>query len=150
VLVGACSGSGGPSAPGADLSGFETARVEVNGQEFEVWLAVTPAQRSQGLMNATADQLAPLPDGTPRGMLFVFPAEVLPSFFMRDTFVPLDLAYAAADGTIVETHDLVPLEETPVVSGQPAQFALEAIDGTFDAHGITPGATILIPPGTLD
>ncbi len=151
ALLAACSNSLTPQiAAGSDLSGFETARITINGQEFEVWLARTPTQRAQGFMNATAEQLAPLEDGTPRGMLFVFQAEFFLSFFMRNTFVPLDLAYAAADGTIFETHNLIPLNEDPVVAGQPALFAFEAIDGTFFDHGIVAGAQIVIPPGTLD
>jgi uncharacterized membrane protein (UPF0127 family) len=140
-MLPACGGNGG--APGADLSGFPTARILVGGVEFEVWLATTLPQQQQGLMNATEEQLEPLGDGTPRGMLFVFPAEATRSFWMRDTHVPLDLAYATADGTIVEVHDLVPLDETLVPSGEPVQYALETLAGTFAAQGIAPGAVIV-------
>ena len=143
VFLSACSGSEGAS--GADLSGFPKARILVNGVEFEVYVATTVAQQAEGLMNATEDHLLPLPDGTPRGMLFVFPTEAIRSFWMRDTEVPLDLAYARADGTIAEIHQLVPLDETPVVSGEPVQYALEALEGTFAAEGIAPGAVIEVP-----
>jgi len=143
LLLAACSGGGGAS--GADLSGFDTARITVNGTEFEVWLAETPAQQAQGLMFATESQLLPLPDGTPRGMLFLFPSESLLAFWMRDTYVPLDLAYARADGVVAEVHQLVPLDETPVVAGEPVQYALEALSGTFAQYGITPGAVLTLP-----
>ena len=143
VVLSACSGSEGAS--GAELSGFPKARILVNGVEFEVYLATTPSQRAEGLMNATEDHLLPLPDGTPRGMLFIFPTEAVRSFWMRDTEVPLDLAYARADGTIFEIHQLVPLDETPVPSGEPMQYALEALEGTLAAEGITPGAVIDLP-----
>jgi len=143
VVLSACGGGGG--APGADLSGFPTARILVQGVEFEVWVATTLAQHTQGLMNATEGQLEPLPDGTPRGMLFVFASEATRSFWMRDTYVALDLAYATADGTIVEVHDLVPLDETLVVSGEPVQYALEAPAGTFAAEGIAVGSVIIVP-----
>ena len=95
LLLASCGAADAPSPDpaGADLSGFRTARVEIGGASFEVWLAETPAQRMQGLMGATAEQLAPLPDGTPRGMLFVFPSEQPVSFVMRATPVPLDLAH---------------------------------------------------------
>lgn len=142
AILSACGGSGGAS--GADLSGFPTARILVGGVEFEVWVASTLAHQARGLMFATEDQLMPLLDGTPRGMLFVFPNEATRSFWMRDTYVPLDLAYAKADGTIVEVHELVPLDETPVVSGEPVQYALEALAGTFAANGIAPGS-VLVP-----
>jgi uncharacterized membrane protein (UPF0127 family) len=144
LLMGVLSAcGGGEGAPGADLSGFPTARILVQGVEFEVWVATTFAQHSQGLMNATEEQLEPLPDGTPRGMLFVFASEAVRSFWMRDTYVALDLAYATADGTIVEIHELVPLDETPVTSGEPVQYALEALAGTFAAEGIAVGSVIL-------
>ncbi len=141
AVLSACGGSEGAS--GADLSGFPTARILVNGVEFEVWIATSFAQQAQGLMFATEEQL--LPDGTPRGMLFVFSTEATRSFWMRDTYVPLDLAYAKADGMIVEVHQLVPLDETLVTSGEPVQYALEALAGTFAAHGIGPGAMIEVP-----
>jgi uncharacterized membrane protein (UPF0127 family) len=143
AFLSACSG--GEGASGADLSGFPKARILVDGVEFEVWVAATPAQQAQGLMFATEAQLEPLLDGTPRGMLFVFANEATRSFWMRDTYVALDLAYARDDGTIVEIHQMVPLEETPVPSSEPIQYALEALEGTLAAHGIAPGAVIEVP-----
>jgi uncharacterized membrane protein (UPF0127 family) len=145
LLLGILSACGGEGASGADLSGFPTARILVGGVEFEVYVATTLAQQAQGLMFATEEQLQPLLDGTPRGMLFVFSTEATRSFWMRDTYVPLDLAYARADGTIAEVHELVPLDETLVTSGEPVQYALEALDGTFLAHGIGPGTVIDVP-----
>jgi len=148
LALGAC-GSSGSSPPGSDLSGFDTARISINGEEYEVWLALTPAQQQQGFMFATEAQLDPLLDGTPRGMLFVFPAEQFVSFWMRNTYVPLDLAYAKADGTIVSILPLTPLDETLVPSPEPVQYALEVFQGTFAAHGVTVSDVIVIPPGTL-
>lgn len=151
LLLAACTtGEGGDPAPGSDLSGFETARISINGAEFEVWLAKTTAQRQQGFMYATPEQLDPLPDGTPRGMLFIFSTEQFLSFWMRNTWVPLDLAYARADGIIAETHALVPFNEVPVTSGEPVQFALEVFSGTLAAQGIGVGDLIVIPPGALE
>lgn len=150
LLLAACSGGDTAGPPGSDLSGFETARISINGAQLEVWLAKTPAQQQQGLMFATADQLDPLPDGTPRGMLFIFPTELFLSFWMRNTWVPLDLAYARPDGIIAETHALVPLDETPVTAGEPVQFALEVFSGTLAARGIGVGDLIVIPPEALD
>jgi uncharacterized membrane protein (UPF0127 family) len=141
AVLSACNGSEGAS--GADLSGFPTARILVGGVEFEVYIATSAAQQARGLMNATEEQIGPLLDGTPRGMLFIFPTEATRSFWMRDTYVPLDLAYARADGTIFEIHQLVPLDETLVTSGEPVQYALEALEGTLAAEGIAPGAVIV-------
>jgi uncharacterized membrane protein (UPF0127 family) len=147
VLASACGGGSGDDgssgSPGpADLSTFETDSIRVDGVDFEVWIADTDAKRARGFMFATAEQLAPLADGTPRGMLFVYPEDRQPQFFMRDTFVPLDLAFARADGTIVEVHRLEPLDETRVPASQPVRFALEAMEGTFAERGIGVGDRI--------
>jgi len=148
LLLAACSdgaGAGDRTAAGADLSGLEVRRVEVGAAAVVAWIADDPAEREQGLMFATDAQLAPLPDGTPRGMLFQFAGEVFASFWMRNTLVALDLAYATADGTIVEIFPLEPLDETLVPSSQPVQFALEVPRGTLAAFGVAVGDRIVIP-----
>ena len=150
LLLAGCPSGDSETPRGSDLSGFETARISINGAEFEVWLAKTTTQQQQGLMFATANQLDPLPDGTGRGMLFIFSAARFLSFWMRNTHVPLDLAYARSDGVIAETHALVPLDETPVVAGEPVRFALEVFSGTLSAEGIGVGDLIVIPPEALD
>lgn len=149
VLAAAACGGGGGSGDGgqgsADLAALPVERMDVGGVTFEVWIADEDAERRRGLMFASEEQLAPLDDGTPRGMLFVYAADAQPGFWMRDTVVPLDLAYATADGRIVETHALEPLDEMRVFAGQPIRFALEARRGTFATHGIGIGDRIAVP-----
>jgi uncharacterized membrane protein (UPF0127 family) len=150
VLAASCGGGGGDDASAGGggsptLADFPTTRLDVGGVEFEVWLAETDQQHRRGFMFVSADEIAPLGDGTPRGMLFVFSSDRRLSFFMRDTQVPLDLAYATADGRIVEVHELVPFDETSVVASQPVRYALEAARGTFERHGIGVGDAIEVP-----
>ena len=78
-------------------------------------------------------------------MLFVFPNPAFLSFWMRNTFVPLDLAYIRADGTIAEIHSLTPLDETNVVASEPVQFVLEVNAGVLAAMGIGVGDPVLLP-----
>ena len=139
-----------PSAPGSDLSHLARTRISVQGIEFEVWVADTPIDRERGLQFARADQLAPLPDGTPRGMLFVFPAELFLNFWMKDTFIPLDLAYIRDGGTISEIHAMRPHDETIVMSQEPVRYGLEVRAGLFAALGIGPGDVAVIPPPFSD
>lgn len=145
----ACGGGGddadGGSSGGANLGGFAMTRLAVGDVAFESWLADTAAQRRQGFMRATEEQLAPLPDGTPRGMLFSFAADQRLSFFMRDTAVPLDLAYATSEGRIVEVHRLEPFDETPVVAAEPVRYAFETRQGNFQRYGIGIGDRITLP-----
>jgi len=147
LVLAACGGGGGgdDDAGGAGLGGFATATVVVGDVPFAAWLADSDAQRRQGFMGATEEQLAPLADGTPRGMLFSYASDSRLSFFMRGTSVPLDLAYATSDGRIAEVHRLEPFDETSVVAGVPVRYAFEARQGTFARFGIGIGDRIVLP-----
>jgi hypothetical protein len=145
LFLAACGGGGGGGGQGSGLSDFRVERIRLGGTAFESWIAETPEQHAQGLMDATASDLLPLPDGTPRGMLFVFEAPELASIWMLGTEVALDLAYLRADGTVVEVHDLVPYDTTPVTASEPVLYAFEAAAGTFDAYLIGPGSVLDTP-----
>jgi uncharacterized membrane protein (UPF0127 family) len=97
-----------------------------------VELAETERQKQRGLMGRT--EL-----GENRGMLFVYDREQQLSFWMRDTLIPLSIAYIDAGGTIVDIQDMEPLDETSHPSAAPAKYALEVNQGFFEAHGIQVG-----------
>lgn len=103
-----------------------------------VEIADTDAERQMGLMGRTA-----LTEGT--GMLFVFDAEEPRSFWMKDTLIPLSIAYIDAQGRIVDIQDMQPLDETPHPSAAPAQYALEVNQGFFAARGIQVGDLVELP-----
>ena len=108
-------------------------------------VADTPAERSQGLMNRSA-----LPDGT--GMLFVFEFEASRSFWMKDTYIALDIAYIDVNFRIVSIHQMEPESEDLHSSTGPAMFALEVRQGWFQEHGIEVGDhgdVTFDPPGTV-
>ena len=154
VLLSACGASGTPTPTGAlpptrstDLSSLRTLRIDVSGVTFEVWVAETPTEQQRGLMFVTPEELAPLPDGTPRGMLFPFPSDRIVGFVMNNTYVPLDLAFIGADGEILEIHDLRPLEEAAVTSRQPIRYALEVNAGDLSDHGIVLSDRLALPLG---
>ena len=79
----------------------------VGGHRITVELARGPEQRSRGLM--FRDSLPP-----DHGMLFLFPRDEVQAFWMRNTKIPLSIAYADARGRIVRIADLEPLDERPV------------------------------------
>ena len=152
VLLSACGASGTPSPTGAppptrstDLSTLRTVRIDVGGVSFEVWVAETPTEQQRGLMFVTPEELAPLPDGTPRGMLFPSPSDRIVGFVMNNTYVPLDLAFIAADGEILEIHELLPLEESVITSKQPIRYALEVNAGDLSDHGIVLSDRLALP-----
>jgi uncharacterized membrane protein (UPF0127 family) len=99
-------------------------------------VADEPHERMTGMMGRTE-----MADG--EGMLFVFPAPQALSFWMRDTLVPLSVAYINADGVIREIHDLKPLDERPAFSSfRDLQYALEVPQGWFGRNGIKSGDRI--------
>jgi hypothetical protein len=155
VLGGGCrSASDGDNAGqrGNDLDSMRTARVSVGDSTFEVWIAETEAQRENGLMFVNSGQMDALPDGTERGMLFVFDSEAVRYFWMKDTIIPLDIAYTRSDGTVIRTHTMTPLDVTPFKysSRRPARFALEVKGNLFAEKGIGEGDILRIPPAVTN
>jgi uncharacterized protein len=124
---------------GATSCAAETSLVamDVGGHSFMIELAVTPEERQQGLM--FREELKP-----DHGMLFVFPESAVRSFWMKDTAIPLSIAFISAEGTILEIRQLEPLSLEPVQSRYPARYALEVNQGRFRALGIGPGDTVEI------
>jgi uncharacterized protein len=106
--------------------------------EVPVEIAATDAERERGLMGRTA--LA-----EDAGMLFVFDREQQLSFWMKDTLIPLSIAYINESGRIVDIQDMQPLDETPHPSAAPAKYALEVNQGFFVARGIQVGDKVELP-----
>lgn len=118
-----------------------TADLTIRGsQKYKVWLARTSTEQEVGLMNTTEAELP-----RDRGMLFLFAEDRYLSFWMRNTIIPLDIAYIRSDGTIVKTYTMKALDESGYPSIEPAQFALEVRAGEFAAHGIGRGDHVDIP-----
>lgn len=99
-------------------------------------IAATPDTRSTGLMNRKS--LAPN-----HGMLFVFDQANVQCFWMRNTFIPLSIAFLQDDGTIVNIADMTPQSDQSHCSSKPVRFALEMEQGWFAARGMSPGKKIL-------
>jgi uncharacterized membrane protein (UPF0127 family) len=136
------------------LEAMEKASIQVNGHPFQVWLALSDKQRERGLMYVPAEELAATApadnsEAVQRGMLFVFPDEQELAFWMLNTITPLDIAYISADGRIVQTYTMAPLETRTYSSIEPAQFALEAQAGVFAQLGIAAGQHVEIPDSVL-
>lgn len=84
------------------------------------------------------------------GMLFILPLPQQAAFYMRNTYVPLSVAYIDTDGAILEIHDLHPLNEEPVPSkSNRIQFVLEVKQGWFDRNDVRIGSVIRTEYGTL-
>ena len=104
----------------------------------QVQIADTAVELQAGLMGRTA--LA-----QDAGMLFVFDQEQLLSFWMKDTLIPLSIAFIDSQGRIVDIQDMQPLDETSHPSAAPAQYALEVNQGFLGERGIMVGDTVELP-----
>ena len=107
--------------------------------EFRVELAVSPAQRSQGLMfREDLDE--------DRGMLFDFGRPQVASMWMRNTYVPLDMLFIDAEGRITQiAANTQPLSDTVVASREPVRAVLELRGGVSAKLGIEPGDRVIHP-----
>ena len=108
--------------------------------EVRVEIADEPEEQATGLMNRTAL-------GEDQGMLFVFPSEEDRSFWMKDTLIPLSIAYMNSEGRIVDIRDMKALDDDPphYDSAEPARYALEVNKGFFDERGVEVGDSTELP-----
>jgi uncharacterized membrane protein (UPF0127 family) len=130
----------GPAlAQSADLQKIEIASKS-GAHPFLVELAVNDAERARGLMYRKD-----LPEG--RGMLFDFQREQDVGFWMKNTYIPLDMIFIRADGTIRRiAANTEPLSERSVPAGGPVRYVLEVIGGTARKLGIEPGDKVTGAP----
>jgi uncharacterized membrane protein (UPF0127 family) len=80
-----------------------------------------------------------------QGMLFVFEGDSQHGFFMRNTLIPLSIAFVKLDGTIVEIEDMAPQTEDLHTGPEPYRYTVEANRGWFADNGISAGSRALIP-----
>lgn len=126
ALAAAASAVAAPLPEIALHAGADTLRVEV---------AATPQQRALGLMGrSTLDAQA--------GMLFVFERADVHCFWMKNTLVPLSIAFLADDGTIVDLADMQPQTYDPHCPRAAVRYALELPQGGFAKRGLRPGMRV--------
>ena len=110
-----------------------------DGSVITLELAVTPEEISQGLMFRPS-----LPDD--RGMIFLFGVDRVPSFWMKNTMIPLDLIFLRGDGTVAEIIERAqPCAAEPCPQYIPSTAAwavLEVAAGVVDRHGLSAGDQI--------
>lgn len=124
ALVVGCRHDGRPVARIATARGAVDVALEV---------ASTPDAKQRGLMYRNA-----LADGT--GMLFVFDDDSDHSFWMKNTLIPLDMLFIAADGRIVGIHaNAKPLSLANISVGNPSRYVLEVPGGWAARHGVATG-----------
>jgi uncharacterized membrane protein (UPF0127 family) len=102
-------------------------------------VAADEAARERGLSNRPA-----LPSGG--GMAFLFPTDTTVQFWMKDTLVPLQIAFVGADGRVVGLFEMPPCQRDPCPTYGPARpyrYAVELASGAFTAAGIREGDRVV-------
>jgi uncharacterized protein len=135
LLLAACGGDGS----GDTGSGDPGARAVIETSDGEVAIVVEIAddeeERARGLMGRT--ELA-----SDAGMIFVYPSDVSGAFWMKNTLVPLSIAFYAEDGRILKILDMEPCDEDPCPLYDPGvtyRGALEVNQGAFDRWNVRVG-----------
>ncbi|HJW60506.1 MAG TPA: DUF192 domain-containing protein [Actinomycetota bacterium] len=140
------------TAPGAS-AGSEPATVAYRlepatgaARTVRLEVAADPAARARGLMGRRQ-----VPEGT--GMVFLYPSDVAEAYWMKNTLVPLSIAFVAADGRVVSVAEMTPCKADPCPSYPPAgpyRYAVELAAGSFGEAGIGPGAKVVpVDPAAL-
>jgi len=125
--------------------GFEQAAATATKADGTVcqlclWLAGSGDQRALGLMYATDL-------GGPDGMVFHYDAPTTSAFWMKNTVMPLSIAFYGADGTFLDAFDMAPCAADPCPSyPTPSNFtdAIEVPQGMLEQLGLTPGSTLSV------
>lgn len=153
ALLAVGAGCGQTQPPPADVFGqaypqqaqprLSTVTLWVDNQRVTAEIARAPMEITTGMMFRTN---MPANDG----MIFVFDTAERRSFWMKNTLLPLSLAYIDPEGVVREIHDLQPLNTNSVSSdSRLIQYVLEMNQGWFRTNGVGPGAIIRSENGNL-
>jgi uncharacterized protein len=121
------------SAQGQPQMNLPVVQLQAGMHSIRAQVATTPDQRATGLMFRRD-----MPQH--EGMLFVFDQASMQCFWMKNTLIPLSIAFIADDGAIVNLREMQPGDvETRNCSDRPVRYALEMNQGWFAKKGIKPG-----------
>ena len=155
-----CHKPTGPSAGGTAASGvpppvidfaeptqaqpkLPTVRLWIGAEQMDAEMCTTPEEERTGMMFRKSM-------GENDGMIFDLRVPQRASFWMKNCYVPLSVAYIDPDGVIQEIHPLQPMDTNTVLStSYNIRFALETPQGWFDRHNVKPGTIIRTEKGSL-
>jgi uncharacterized membrane protein (UPF0127 family) len=106
--------------------------------DLDLRVAANEAERERGLMWITT-----MPDD--QGMLFLFPRDGSGGFWMKNTYIPLDIAFIDSEGTVVAVKHGTPLDLTTLSPGAPYRYVIETNAGWWASHGLSAGAKVNLP-----
>ncbi len=114
--------------------------LSIGGHQVTAEVARTDSERERGLMGRTHLDLA-------QGMLFIFDRDDHLEFWMKNTPLPLSIAFLSAEGKILEIRDMEPFDLRTIRSRFSVRYALEMNKGAFQKLGISEGDAAVFPDG---
>ena len=140
VLLTGCSrrDSASEAGGGPKPQSLPTRQIDVGPRTFTLMVADRDDTRSTGLMYRRSM-------GQNEGMIFVFPTEIPRSFWMKNVPIDLDILFLDRHGKVVTIKTMYAYDESPVLSEEPAMFAIELNAGTAKAAGLSVGLVVNIP-----
>jgi uncharacterized protein len=148
LLVASCADDGAerPARGGYPTTGAVRIESRTMSWDIDVEIAPTPATRTRGLMGRTF-----LPPD--RGMLFLYPEPGPRGFWMKGCLMPIDAAYVAEDGRIVNIAEMAPEPGVEYPTTHPSdahvRIVLEMAGGWFREHGVESGDRVVVPAELL-
>ncbi len=128
-----------------NLAGMDQCDLQVKNLSLRAWIARTEPQRELGLMWVQPGEMS-----DNRGMLFVFEGDQGGGFWMKNTLIPLDIAFIRHDGTVVDIERMEPRSLVTHDPRQPYRYAIEVKAGTLAKAGLQVGDIVAIPPDLLN
>ena len=141
-LIAACVLALTSAAPAQPQPPLPTIELQAGIHVIRAEVASDNETRMRGLM--FRERLGPN-----QGMLFVFQAKAQQCFWMRNTLIPLTIAFIEDDGSVVNLADMKPRSEDSHCSARPVRYALEMEQGWFARRGLSAGARLSGPPGVF-
>lgn len=111
-------------------------RLVLGSGTLDAEVAVNKSQRALGLMNRSS-----IPES--HGMLFAYPVPTYFCMWMKNTKVPLSVAFIDSQGQVINIEDMAPQTENTHCPQRNATYALEANRGWFARHGVVPGTQVI-------
>lgn len=139
IMVAAGCLSSGATVAQEGPQKLRTIQLRAGMQNISAEVAATDRERAIGLMHRT--QM-----GTHEGMLFVFERPGVQCFWMKNTLIPLSIAFVDDDGTIVNTDEMKPQTLDSHCSDRPVRYVLEMNTGWFKKRALTTGSKLTGPP----
>lgn len=128
-----------PSAEATEAQHLPVVQLGAGMHIIKAEVAQTPREHTIGLMFRTSM-------GSNEGMIFAFPQVGKQCFWMKNTLIPLAVAFVADDGRIVNLDEMQAQTENPHCSSEPVRFVLEMNKGWFSKHGLKAGDKLSGPP----